>query len=464
MLRTLLLVLVLTPATFAADYAIVVKQATLDDAAWKPVIDALVKKHDGVVIAYAAEVTESREALAKMMPRYTCFVTKPEEAGRAMVIAVHRMTRALDDDPYTDTRWAILTGYSPDAALRIAQASEPLVIRKGAAGTPMDLSPFHEGVWYSERDAGEYVVKKPGEKAEKQTGPADSTAEIVDTLNKFSPDLFMTSGHATERDWQIGYAYRNGQFRCADGKLFGLDTAGQRLPIDSPNPKIYMPVGNCLMGHIADRDSMALAFMNNAGVNQMIGYTVLTWFGKAGWGTRDYLFDLPGRYSLSDAFFFNNQMITRELIDRFPKSLDYVNTHWDLQHDPRALARIAGELGYTQFDQTTQQNVGLIWDRDTLALYGDPAWDARLDAADLPVKTQLSRDGNTWTYTMTATRNIQPARPLADFLPQRVKNVKLTTGAEFAPVITDDFILLEKTPVLEAGKTYTVTFTADPIE
>ena len=36
------------------------------------------------------------------MPRYACFVARPDEAGRQFVVAVHRMTRALDGDPYTD--------------------------------------------------------------------------------------------------------------------------------------------------------------------------------------------------------------------------------------------------------------------------------------------------------------------------------------------------------------------------
>ncbi len=40
-----------------------------------------------------------------------------------------------------------------------------------------------------------------------------------------------------------------------------------RIPIHSDNPKAYLAVGNCLMGHIDGPDAMALAWMNNAGVD-----------------------------------------------------------------------------------------------------------------------------------------------------------------------------------------------------
>ena len=76
---------------------------------------------------------------------------------------------------------------------------------------------------------------------------------------------FVTSGHATERDWQIGYRYRNGSFRSKAGQLYGLDTQGRKFPINSPNPKVYLPIGNCLMGNINGKDAMALAWMQSLG-------------------------------------------------------------------------------------------------------------------------------------------------------------------------------------------------------
>ena len=48
--------------------------------------------------------------------------------------------------------------------------------------------------------------------------------------------------------------------------------------------KVYSAAGNCLMGNINSDHCMALAWMRSAGVRQMFGYTVPTWFGFGGWG------------------------------------------------------------------------------------------------------------------------------------------------------------------------------------
>ena len=90
------------------------------------------------------------------------------------------------------------------------------------------------------------------------------------------------------------------------GQIFGEDTGGKKIEIDSPNPKVYLAVGNCLMGNINGPDAMALAWMNDISVMQMIGYTKPTWFGYQGWGVLDYYVEQPGRYTLTEAFFANH--------------------------------------------------------------------------------------------------------------------------------------------------------------
>jgi hypothetical protein len=44
--------------------------------------------------------------------------------------------------------------------------------------------------------------------------PPDTTKALVDTLNVDQTQLLVTSGHATERDWQIGYRF---EVRPLDG-------------------------------------------------------------------------------------------------------------------------------------------------------------------------------------------------------------------------------------------------------
>src|SRR4051794_5924255 len=93
------------------SYAVVVSKQTYADPKWKPVADALVAKHGGKLLTADADVTSALPALKVAFPRYTCFVATSAEASREYVAAVHRLTRKLDDDPYTDTIWGILTGY-----------------------------------------------------------------------------------------------------------------------------------------------------------------------------------------------------------------------------------------------------------------------------------------------------------------------------------------------------------------
>ena len=164
------------------DYAVVVSQSTGDRDDWKPVVEALVQKHGATVIVYDKAVAESLDALRVQFPRLTCFVATPAEATRQFVAEVHRLTRQLDDDPYTDTRWGILTGYDAAGALAIARHDKPLVIRKVASGTEIALDCCEQGLWYDELVRGKTVRKRPGGKIEQTRGPDDTTAALVDTL------------------------------------------------------------------------------------------------------------------------------------------------------------------------------------------------------------------------------------------------------------------------------------------
>ena len=98
-------------------YAIVVSEATLADPAWKDVVTALEAKHAArgpFIVTWQKSPAEAVAALSERFPRHTCFVARPEEASREFVAQVHQLARRLDDDPYTDTLWGILTGF--DAA------------------------------------------------------------------------------------------------------------------------------------------------------------------------------------------------------------------------------------------------------------------------------------------------------------------------------------------------------------
>lgn len=357
----------------AGGYAIVVSERTQADPAWAAVVKALQEKHrdrQPVVVTWTSSPAEAAEQLAACMPRHACFVAPPGEAGRRFVADVHRLTRTLDDDPYGDVLWGILTGY-------------------------------------------------------------DAANALAARLNDGLTDLFVTSGHATERDWQIGFRYKNGQFRSAAGRLRGVDTAGTEIPIDSPNPKIWLPIGNCLAGHIDGPDALALAFLNAGGVRQMIGYTVPTWFGYACWGLLDYFLEQPGRFTLCEAFHANQHALVHRL----------------------------------ETNAAPADTRGLTFDREVVAFYGDPAWEARMADGRLQFRQALTEHGGVFTLEIVpldGPRSFAPVntngsqrggRPVVQFLPRRLTDVEIVAGAEFHPVVTDDVVLV---PLPAADSTDTV--------
>jgi zinc protease len=353
--------------------------------------------------------------------------------------------------------------------MRIARCSEPLIVRKVAAGTEFAIDQCAEGIWYSELDKGKAIRKEKGSSAVPIQGPEDSTEALVKTLTEYKADCFITSGHATERDWQIGYRYRNGSLRCRNGILYGLNTQGKEYPIQSPNPKVYMAVGNCLMGHIDGADAMALAFMNSAGVNQMFGYTVNSWYGYMGWGCLDYFLEQPGRYTFTEAFFANQAALMYRLDTYFP-GLDSKVGGIDSMGSSVTVGPEAGQAGLTVNDAR-----GLLYDRDTVAFYGDPAWEVRMARADLAWEQTLTEKEGTWTFDITPNlgeKTFEPVnrngsqrggRPLIQFFPRRLKNIRIQKGSELKPVLCEDFILVPNPQTCAGDSRFRVVFSAEPL-
>jgi ABC-type amino acid transport substrate-binding protein len=430
-------------------YAIVVSEATLADPAWAEVVGALEAKHASrgvMVVRHAGDVDDAVESLRVAMPAYTCFVAKPAEAGREFVAAVHRLTRLLDDDPYTDTLWGILTGFDAANAVAIAKTADPLVIERVTSGTELAMDRVVEGVWFSELEQNRMVVKPRGEAAKRARAEDDTTAAIAERLTSGQTDLVVTSGHATERDWQIGFGFRNGSFRSQGGRLFGAPTTGERFAIESSNPKVWLPIGNCLAGHIDGPDALALAFMNACGVRQMIGYTVPTWFGYAGWGCLDYFVEQPGRYTLAEAFHANGHALIHRL------------------------------RGFEQMSESPGDVRGLRFDRDVVAFYGDPAWETRLADGPLNYDQTLTckaeadsrvhgvlevtpRRGVDSFLPVNTNGSQRGGRPILAFLPERLLDIELIEGDGHRPVITDRFVLVPNPGQSFDGKPIRVVFT-----
>ncbi len=132
--------------------------------------------------------------LRQIFPRYACFVAKPTEASRQFVADVSQLTRQLDDDPYTDVIWGILTGYDASNALRIALEKEPLVVKRVAGGTEVALDKCNEGIWYSELKAGLIVHKNAGSLPAPEKGPKDTTRLLAEELVNHPPTFLSPPG------------------------------------------------------------------------------------------------------------------------------------------------------------------------------------------------------------------------------------------------------------------------------
>ncbi|MBI4880214.1 MAG: hypothetical protein HY812_11240 [Planctomycetes bacterium] len=436
------------------DYAVVVSRRTFADAEWRKAVEALRERHHATVLVHDGPVALVRDALADLMPRHAAFVARPLEASRRYVIDVHRLARALDDDPYSDVFWGIVTGYDAGDALIVASDPGPLLVRRAAAGCGLDLTRFAEGRFYSETQQSVMFERAPGGEVEQKTCPADATEQLVSTLNEWRPDYFATSGHATPYDWQIGFSYRSGQFRCQDGRLFGLDLAGRVLPVDSPNPKVYGPAGNCLMGLVEDRSTMAPAWIHSAGVRQMIGFVVSTWYGYGAHGVNQIFIEQQGRFTFAEAFRANGIALVHRLATRFPRAAAVDIDEWGIEADPELLTNLAARHGIADRDA-----LGLLWDRDTVAFYGDPAYEARVERVLEPAWSQtLDVDGDVFTFQVATVRDASWHRPPIAFLPRRVRDVEILEGEELGPVIADDFVLLPFDGAFAAGQTFRVAF------
>jgi len=456
------------------EYVMAVSEAAAEDDGWRQVLAALAEKYpDAREIRYpAGDPRALREELAAPRPARVCFVAPPEEVTRAFVTSVHQLMRGLDDDPYTDALWGILTGHDAANALEIARTRAPLEIGRVAAGTEVALDRCREGRWFCELTPGRRVEKPAGGEAVESKGPQDTTKALVGSLNDYRAQLFITSGHATERDWQIGFRYRNGTFRSENGKLFGMDVEGERFPVEAPEPKVYLPIGNCLMGHIDGKDAMALAWMKSAGVRQMIGYTVPTWYGYAGWGCLDYFVEQPGRYTFAEAFLANDHALIHRLATAFP-GLERAELREPDDAQAAARAIDAGTGAAKSMGLGPQDAAGLLFDRDAVAFYGDPGWEARMAPGPLAYRQSLEENEGVFTLTImpdTGDLAYEPVnlngsqrggRPMVAYFPERLRNLRLVEGEAWKPVLADDFLLVPHPGKAGTGKTIRIVFRAD---
>ncbi len=377
------------PSKAVASYAIVASQAIMEDAEWRAAtVDVLGAKYPNAqVYTWKEKPEEVREALAKQMPMFTAFVVKPEEAGVYFTIGVHHLCRSLDDDPYGDTFWGVITGYDAPAAKVLAEA-KPIAIRRALDCAGCDITAFNKAWRYSEDHRGIMNYWEKGVTPKEQSSPCntDNTRGVLERLQKDKVQFVTTSGHATQHDWQMGYRGPNMALIHKEGKLIAVDTKKAFYAARNLEPKVYFGTGNCLIGDIDKTDCMALSWMRDGGARQFMGYTVTTWFGAQGWGTQKLFVNTAGLCTANEAFHFTNAAIVHELEALgIPELRDFRFEKIEQFNMPKVPVLLAWGEKQVQSGKPIEEvreafrkANGNLHDRDTVCFYGDPALEARI--------------------------------------------------------------------------------------
>lgn len=272
----------------------------------------------------------------------------------------------------------------------------------------------------------------------------------------FSRGLIYPSGNRFYelKKPQMGYFYRPLSL-ARRGQTDGLAKLATSLksPVIEPDgtTRIWLAAGNCLFGDAANtKDSMAVTALSAYTCNQVVGYTVPSWYGAGGWGTLSCFFDSANGTSLAEAWFMNNQFIlenTRK-IDPILLKLQF--------NEEQIGAKLQGELmacGAALNQRNVKDALGYVHDRDVVAFYGDPAWSASLDCSKAPCPVSLE-----WKSPkkFTITANMDHKGRLGVWFPTAATGKDAKSCSVKDAVLTDDFVLLPELN-LKKGETMTVT-------
>ena len=457
-----------TPDTaYSQSYAIVASSSTMNDGEWAGVVGHLFTLHPNAIhLVYSNNDFKSiHSRLQAAMPRYVAFVSRPTECGRMFVAQCHRLMRSLDSEPYLDAMWAIITGMDAEHAIKSIDnesIEQPFIIQRAINFTNVDEDLFESCFTFSDAKKGCWSAKncpvddESGE--EKERGheyPRAPALIFMEKFNEMEPDLLITSGHGTEHSVEMPWSI--GKLSVEECGLVPLDHHCQPVAPTietSTNPKIFLPIANCLVGHCSGPHCMVTTFLGRLGVRQMCGYTVRTWFGRAGWGTLDLWKSVPGRLALADAYFLHQAQMTYELKSINPRLLDF---KFDLRDEDPGYETVVEQLdkqyhlNREHMDEKTLQQVhGLAYDRDTFVFYGDPAFVAKLDEtrSEPILHTSFLRTSSDTHRFVIEYKDSETAQkyhlPVSSMFTNRIANFNILNGFEYEPILSDNFLIILK--------------------
>lgn len=481
------------------EYVVIAGKDVAADKEWMNVAETLKEKHRGVLLSYRESPDELLPRLQQIRPRYVAIVEKPEHIGRDYVMRMHRLSRKVDDDIYADFIWGMITGYDAAAAMKMVDRStEPLIIKNAVAS----IWELHEAKWFDrygwvdDHTPGLWGEKKSAQDTVRtyqlpqvpakvlrrnQKGgvdtvsvlrvlPSDEMQTFYDLYAAYDPDLVVTAAHATERNLEMPFSL--GNIKAKEGQLYMDFPDDPKNLKESGKRKVYFAVGNCLIGNVDQtKESMAIAWMNSGNAATMVGYVVTTWHGRNGWGGLKYWLTNPGRYSLAEAVYMNQQDLMYQLNEWNPElvTLSYPYGDREFMEAPQLLKETMGV-------EPTHDQVGFVHDRDVLAYYGDPKWNVRLQ--EIPEENDFTVDAvvkdKKCVVTITTKENFSLERmkgdhfkqehvldlPFSYFFPERLNNPRLAAGQEWKAAVDENFLLIYNAD-FEPDRTYVVELEVD---
>ncbi len=471
-------------------YAIACTMEAWQDPAWKAVVEALVAKHSKAgravrcVVLNGSPGTKDIAFIADFLrtvgARHAAFVMKPGEIGRETVNCLHRATRQVDADPWGDCLWGIITGASAQDALRVATAEKPLVIKRLLSTTNVGAAPFEYSYCITDWTNAPVLTQSGYREPETREFSQGEGREhlFAEQLSTQRPQFIVTSSHATPFNLEMPFGKglifpAGGRFRlltqeqmpqfsaplgaAMQGHPQYLGRLAEKLQCPAIEPdgetRVWLAAGNCLFGNAQHCDgSMVVTALSAYTCNQVVGYTVPSWYGKGGWGTLSLFMENTEGTSLAEAWFLNNQFILHETQQLSPELLkvefndEEIGTAFF-----RQMAPTLQQLSLSR--EKVQEAIGLVHDRDVVAFYGDPAWHASVDGSHSPRPWRVEWVGEK-RFTITA--NADRKGRAAVWFPTAATGRGATGCNVPGAVLTDDFILF---PELEMKKGETLTVT-----
>lgn len=464
------------------EYIVLASNKVLQDSEWKKVATALSQTHDQApIIPFDRHPKETLDQLQRELPRYVAIVDIPQNIGYQYVLELNRMSRQVDTDIYPDFLWGIITGYTPQAALKtVKHAHTPFRIQTVLSTSSLiqNAKWTNNYAWIDDTQKERWGEKKP-------TDPTPKTYSIpeyqiiekwIELYKNLEPDFLLTASHGYEEALELPF-----------GQGIILNQNGKIVPYPEPYPnaslyangkrKVFFPVGNCLIGNVnKTKESMVVAWMNEQDVANFVGYVVTTWFGRAGWGTMKYFITDPERYTTAEAFFLNQKDML-SIMNKWNKqfhTIDYPFPGNKMIGDftGKSLQNVMDKIGH----HWNRKTVGFLYDRDVLAYYGDPKWDVKLKKTDQANDYQVTTDIVDGQYVMTIqtgkdfdhsqmqgdkfAQTMVDDLPFSYFFPTRLKNPQLAKGENWNVALDENSILVYDTNFLP-NSTYTIKIEAD---